>query len=171
MVRLLVISDTHSPRHMIPNEFYELFNDDNDDSRIDGIIHCGDIQEVDVYEDLLSLGKPVYGVLGNNYDYSLARLLPRRRVIFFEDISIGIIHGNGASSQAIINARREFNQEEVDLVCFGHSHIAATEFIDERCYFNPGSLTCSRKGNNSYGIIEIEGKAYKVYIKEIKKIN
>ena len=135
MVRLLVISDTHSPRRLIPSEFYELFHDDNKNCRIDGIIHCGDIQEVEVYEDLLSLGVPVYGVLGNNYDFSLARMIPRRRVIFFDDVSIGLVHGDGPSSQAIVNARREFIQDEVDLVCFGHSHIATTEYIGKRCYF------------------------------------
>ena len=167
MIRLLVISDTHYPSKKIPGKFYELFIDGQGGRSFDGIIHCGDFQEIDFYEDLLGLGLPVYAVLGNNYDFMLERQLPRRRLLSFEDVNIGLVHGNGPSNKAIDNARKEFNGESIDLVCYGHSHIANIENIGGVLFFNPGSLTSSRKGLNTYGIIEIDGDAVRLVIETI----
>ena len=167
MVRLIVISDTHCPSKRVPEEFYELFESHDVSYSYDGIIHCGDFQEIDFYEELLLLGLPVYGVLGNNYDFMLERQIPRRRIINFENINIGIVHGNGQYSKAIDNARKEFIGDSTDIVCYGHSHIADIEKIGGRFFLNPGSLTSSRKGLNSYGIIEIEGKDIRMEIKTI----
>lgn len=166
MTRLLVISDTHYPSRKISGKFYELIFDAGGRSLYDGIIHCGDIQEIDFYEDLLSFDIPVYAVLGNNYDFMLERQLPKRRILFFEDVSVGVVHGNGSYAKAVANARKEFSGDEVDLVCFGHSHVASVENIAGRDFFNPGSMTSSRSGFNSYGILEIEGRGIKMYIKE-----
>ena len=167
MTRLLVFSDTHYPSRRIPGKFYDLILDDGGRCLYDGIIHCGDIQEIEFYEELLGFDIPVYAVLGNNYDFMLEQQIPRRRILFIEDVRIGIVHGNGSFAKAIDNARREFSSEEVDLVCFGHSHVSTIEKIGVRDYFNPGSLTCSRSGFNSYGILEIDGRDIKMYIKEL----
>lgn len=167
MVRLLVISDTHYPSRKIPGKFYELVLNDQGVRLYDGIIHCGDFQEIDFYEDLIGLGLPVYAVLGNNYDFMLERQLPRRRLLSFENVNIGLVHGNGPSSKAIDNARKEFSGESIDLVCYGHSHIADIENIGEVLFFNPGSLTSSRKGLNTYGIIEIDGDNIRLKIETI----
>lgn len=162
MTRLLVISDTHCPIRKISGKFYEQLIDSAGNFTYDGLIHCGDIQEIEFYEELVNIGIPVYAVLGNNYDFILERNLPKRRILYFENISIGIVHGNGSSSKAIDNARKEFIGEKVDLVCYGHSHIANIENIGERIFFNPGSLTSARNNRNSYGIIEIEGNKIKL---------
>ncbi|MDD2370519.1 MAG: YfcE family phosphodiesterase [Firmicutes bacterium] len=166
MLKILVISDTHFPHKKIPGNFYDILTDNLGNIIYDGIIHCGDIQEIDFYEELLSLNIPIYAVLGNNYDFSLQRILPLRRIIFLEDITIGIVHGNGSSAKTILNAQKEFSGEKVDIVCFGHSHIASIEKKREKIYFNPGSLTSSRSTSNSYGVIEIDGYNLKTYIKE-----
>lgn len=155
MVRLLVISDTHCPARKIPGKLFELLMNDEGSFNYDGLIHCGDIQEIECYEDLIRIGIPIYAVLGNNYDFMLERQLPKRRILFFENVRIGIVHGNGASSRAIDNARKEFIGESLDLVCYGHSHIAHLENIGDLKFFNPGSLTHSRNGINTYGVIEI----------------
>lgn len=167
MVRLLVISDTHYPAKKVPGKFYELFLADHACATYDGIIHCGDIQEIDFYEDLNRLELPVYAVLGNNYDFMLERQLPRRRILSFENVNIGLVHGNGPSSKAVDNARKEFIGEAIDLVCYGHSHIANIENIGGVLFFNPGSLTSSRKGLNTYGIIEIDGDNIRLEIETI----
>lgn len=164
MVRLLVISDTHYPSKKVPGKFYELFSTDHVSASYDGIIHCGDIQEIDFYEDLIRVGLPVYAVLGNNYDFMLERQLPRRRILSFENVNIGLVHGNGQSSKAVDNARKEFSGESIDLVCYGHSHIANIENIGGVLFFNPGSLTSSRRGLNTYGIIEIDGDNIRINI-------
>jgi hypothetical protein len=166
MIRLLVISDTHYPSRKVPGKFYELVLNNHDAGSFDGIIHCGDIQEIDFYDELLELGLPVYAVLGNNYDFMLERQLPRRRVLTFENVNIGLVHGNGPLCKAIDNARKEFIGESIDLVCYGHSHIASIENIGGLLFFNPGSLTCSRNGLNTYGIIEIDGDNIRLNIEK-----
>lgn len=167
MVRLLVISDTHYPARKIPGKFFELLMDDEGCLNYDGLIHCGDIQQIEFYEELIRIGIPVYAVLGNNYDFMLERQLPKRRVLYFENVKIGIVHGNGAYSRAIDNARKEFIGESLNLVCYGHSHIANINNIGEVEFFNPGSLTSSRNGINTYGIIEINGSNIKLKIETI----
>ena len=167
MTRILVISDTHYPNKRIPGKFYDLLFDEVGSCIYDGIIHCGDIQEIEFYEELLGVDIPVYAVLGNNYDFMLERQLPRRRILLIEDVRIGIVHGNGSFAKAIDNARREFSGEEVDLVCFGHSHVSTIEKIGEREYFNPGSLTSSRSGSNSYGVLEVDGGIIKMHIEKL----
>lgn len=164
MVRLLVISDTHCPTRKIPGKFFKLLMNEGGGFAFDGLIHCGDIQEFECYEDLIRIGIPVYAVLGNNYDFMLERQLPKRRIIFFENVSIGIVHGNGSFSQAIDNAKKEFAGESIDLICYGHSHIADINNICEVDFFNPGSLTSSRNGINTYGVIEINGSNFKLNI-------
>ncbi|KAF0091626.1 MAG: phosphodiesterase family [Fusobacteria bacterium] len=162
MVRLLVISDTHCPSKKIPGKLFELLMDKAGIFLFDGLIHCGDIQEIECYEDLIRIGIPVYAVLGNNYDFMLERQVPKRRVLFFENISIGIVHGNGSFSKAIDNAKKEFAGESIDLICYGHSHIANIKNIGEVAFLNPGSLTHSRNGVNTYGVIEINGSNIKL---------
>lgn len=167
MVKLLVISDTHCPSRKVSEKFYEIVLDDQCKHSYDGIVHCGDIQEIDFYEDLIDLGLPVYAVLGNNYDFMLERLLPKRRILTFENVDIGVFHGNGQYCKAIDNARKEFSNDNIDIVCYGHSHVADVVSENGIVYFNPGSLTSSRKGLNTYGIIEIDGKDIRFDIKDI----
>ncbi len=166
MRKILVISDTHHPYRKIPSEFYDLLFDDQDKKLYDGIIHCGDIQDIEFYEDLLNLNIPIYAVLGNNYDFHLQTNIPVGRIIFLEDVSIGIVHGNGTSPRIIDNVRKEFLGEKVDLICFGHSHTSSIEKIGEKIYFNPGSLTSGRGSSNTYGVIEIDGEKIKTCIKK-----
>lgn len=167
MLRLLVISDTHYPLRKISGEFYSLLLDAEGQTRFNGIIHCGDIQEIDFYEDLLTYEIPLYAVLGNNYDFLLERKIPFRRVINLTGLNIGIVHGHGSFFPAIENAKKEFCKDKVDIVCYGHSHIASIDTIGEKLFINPGSLTSGRNGKNTYAIIEIDGSKKKTSIHDL----
>lgn len=168
MLKILVISDTHYTSKDSFKAIKDLLIEDNlSNYKFDGIIHCGDIQGIDFYEELLALNIPIYAVLGNNDDYFLYRELPPKRVVLLEKVTIGIIHGDGDSSDAIDNAKKEFLNEKLDLVCFGHSHIASLETVGKKIFFNPGSFSNSRKGPNTYGIIEIDGKSIKIDIQDL----
>ena len=157
MKRLLVLSDTHWP-HRGSLSIHSLVEG------MDAIIHCGDLQEEGFYEELCSYGIPVHAVLGNNGDYLLSSLLPDRLVLSMEGVRIGVVHGNGPHPKALMNARRAFAGEQLDLVLFGHSHVPEDVMIEDCRFVNPGSLTSSRRGYNSYGIIKIEGKELQVEI-------
>ena len=145
----------------------EILLDNEGRVRFDGIIHCGDLQESEFLEELNSYGISVFAVLGNNYDYFLERELPRRRIIEIDGFRIGIVHGNGTSGRAMENAKREFMTDNVDLVLFGHSHVASIEKIGCISYMNPGSLSGSRSGPESYGIVTTEEGRLKLNIVRI----
>ena len=163
MARILVISDTHYPNRLIPDAFYGLIED------CDLLVHCGDFQDSDFYDELLLLGKPLHAVLGNNDDFLLERQLPRRLAFTAGGVRIGVVHGSGPSRKALENARREFAGEGLDIVLFGHSHVPTIQQEGGRLYLNPGSLTCSRSGGESYGILEVKDGGCQASIRRLEE--
>jgi putative phosphoesterase len=61
-----------------------------------------------------------------------------------------------------------FKDDKMDLVIFGHSHLALCEQIGSTLYFNPGSLNVVIKAKfPSYGLISIEEGRIKAEIVRI----
>ncbi len=155
MIKIGVISDTHIPRKgsKLPDFLMERL------SGVDMIIHAGDICKDYVIYELEEIA-PVIAVLGNNDDEYLEKLLPLKRILTVEDISIGIIHGHNYSGTAAVNAERAFRNDKVDCVVFGHSHIPVNKNIDGKLYFNPGSAMDKRRLEKcSFGILQVDGKS------------
>ena len=162
MKRVLIISDTHYPKKTIDPIFFDLVEE------ADIIIHCGDLEEFELLEELENFNKPVYAVRGNNYDYLLQNRLNDKMIISIEDIIIGITHGNGLSGSPLINARHSFKKDEVDIICYGHSHVLEITRENNIQYINPGSFTSSRKGENSYIFLLVEGNDFTINKNYIK---
>lgn len=157
MKRVLILSDTHYPYSNINKVLYDLIE------RCDLIIHCGDLQDNDFLEELESFGRKVYAVKGNNFDYLLDRKLPNRVVVDINGVIIGVCHGHGPYGKAILNAKKTFKDEKVDIVCYGHSHVLKVEDIEGRLFINPGSFSRSRAGKNSCIILNISDDKEKDY--------
>lgn len=49
----------------------------------------------------------------------------------------------------------EAERQSADLVLYGHTHIAKTEYADGVYFVNPGSLCSGRDGGTSYAIVDI----------------
>ena len=148
-MKIFVLSDTH-----VQETEFTLESDILDDiAACDRIIHCGDFVTVEAYEALKKL-KPIDGVLGNMDYGEIKRILPPKRVIEVEGVKIGAIHGWGSPLGLPKKVVKEF--DDVDAVCFGHSHIAFNEKIGDVLAFNPGAFSGRiRKSSGSYGILEI----------------
>ena len=43
---------------------------------------------------------------------------------------------------------------DTDIILSGHSHIANIEIINDKLFINPGSISKSRSGENSFAIID-----------------
>ncbi|MBN1690759.1 MAG: metallophosphoesterase family protein [Dehalococcoidia bacterium] len=115
-------------------------------SEIDLVIHAGDIVTLDVIKGLKTLA-PVKAVCGN-MDYPEVRAaLPDQEIFEAEGRKIGITHGRGGPSILEVNAPRLFNG--VDIIIFGHTHIAFNKVMGGVLVFNPGSA------RDSYGILEL----------------
>jgi len=151
-----VISDTHisSSHEGVPKALL------NELRGVDLILHAGDLVVLQVLESLREVA-PVEAVAGNMDDPQVKETLPRKRVLFVENVRIGLIHGWGSPVGLPERVLGEF-AEDLSVVVFGHSHCGYQKRMGEMLLFNPGS---AKKGFfssvRSYGILTIEGDQVK----------
>jgi hypothetical protein len=101
--------------------------------------------------------KNIKAVWGNMDRYEVRKALPEKEIIKIANFKIGVMHGYGAPNSLIELMIKVFQNEEVNLIIFGHSHCAVKEKIKDTLYFNPGSPTDKFfSPYNSYGMIEID---------------
>ncbi|GAA0180349.1 metallophosphoesterase family protein [Clostridium sediminicola] len=117
-----VISDTHG---FLRTEVKEWFND------VDLIIHAGDVGNIQVLEELKAIA-PVVAVRGNVDRDDLTKKLASWELIEIGNKSIYIIHN-------IDMIDIEPKDVNIDMVVFGHSHVAEEKTIEGVLYLNPGS--------------------------------
>lgn len=151
-MRIGVVSDTHivsGGRRALPPILFEAFEG------VDAILHAGDVVCATVLDDLAVLA-PVYGVRGNCDPPELWSLLPLQRILEFDGVRIGMIHGHGTNGTTPQRALRTFARANVDCVVFGHSHQPLCLEQDGILLFNPGSPTDRRlEPRFSYGMLTI----------------
>lgn len=145
---IVVVSDTHMPRMakaLPPALVAELPN-------ADLILHAGDWTRTEVY-DLLAAYAPVEGVAGNNDGPEMVDRWGYHRIVEIGDRRIGLTHGHLGRGSTADNARAVFENEQADLIVFGHSHIP----FFSRTLFNPGSPTDKRRqAQFSFGIVTLQ---------------
>lgn len=148
-MRIIVVSDTHRDLHT----FLDVAARHEADA--DMFLHLGD-----GYSELMDLenlypDKVWKGVLGN-CDFSR---YPGSRE---EDIALcgnahifythGHLYGVKYGLESLFQAGRE---KGADVILYGHTHIAHVEYREGIYLMNPGSLGQPRRGNPSYGIVDI----------------
>lgn len=139
-MKVIVTGDTHIPGRgsKLPNRLMEACSD------ADLIIHTGDWRSPEVFETLSSLAE-VRGVYGNVDGEEMRALVPASQVIDIKGIRIGIVHGHGDKKTTEQRAVEAFDNEHVDAIIFGHSHIPVIKYFKGRLLMNPGSPTDKRK--------------------------
>jgi uncharacterized protein len=138
-MRVVVLSDTHSPRHWkrCPPAVAEHLRG------ADLILHAGDVCTADVLIELASYA-PVQAVMGNNDLPEVAEWgAPEILELQLEGLNVGLIHDSGQSAGRPERMRRRF--PGADLVIFGHSHIPMDAEGNGLRIFNPGSPTDKRR--------------------------
>lgn len=151
-----LISDTHlaTPADPLPPCIDEIF------SGVDAILHAGDIVHPSVV-DRLSVIAPVTAVPGNmDYHPDIARLASRR-ILRFDGVAVGLIHGWGAPAGIQQRVYRAFEGENVQVIVHGHSHRPGIIQIAQCLIVNPGSPTDRRFSPcHSVGLLKIrDGRA------------
>ncbi|MBQ1838558.1 MAG: metallophosphoesterase [Ruminococcus sp.] len=145
-MRILVVSDTHG-------DFFSLKRALDAQPAAEAIIHCGDGSEQfqfikDVYRD-----KTVIGVRGN-CDWSSK--LPPTETVRLGDKTIFITHGHLYQAKfTFANMVYAAREQNADILLFGHTHQAVTDYLDGLYLMNPGS--CSGY-YATYGTIDITNK-------------
>jgi len=152
LMKIAVLSDTHMPKKgkHLPEIVIKGIQD------ADLIIHAGDWTSLDVYEQLKETA-PVIGVFGNVDPPEERDFFDEKKIIEAGKFRIGVTHGHiGSKKKTPERAWEAFQQEQLDLIVFGHSHIPYSQMHDDTLLFNPGSPTDRRfQPKFSYGIIEI----------------
>lgn len=145
-MRILVVSDTHGDMHSLKRAIAA-------QPTAEVIIHCGDgARQYQELKDTIR-DKMVVGVRGN---CDWGSTLPGTETLRINGKTIFVTHGH------LYNAKFTFTQlvyaaqeQKADILLFGHTHQAMTDYVDGLYMMNPGS--CCGYGA-SYGFIDITDK-------------
>ncbi len=151
-MRIGVLSDTHI--HLaeeIPAKVIAAF------SGVDLIVHAGDFVGSGVLEGLKKINE-VRAVHGNIDSIKLRNMLPDKDVFTVGGKKIGLTHGWGSPDGIEDRVREKLG--DVDIIIYGHSHLARIEKIGKVLFFNPGP------GWQSFGILNVDrdvtGQIFKI---------
>jgi len=157
-MRLIVLSDTHikpgrSLLSILPKELISIIKNS------DYVIHAGDFETKECYDELKSLAKLI-AVHGDTDCDELIGLLPERKVINVEGVKIGIIHKGQLTSEHTDGLRYLAKEMGVDILIFGHFHHPIVEKTDV-LLISPGSATVPGIAEPSAIELEINNKIIK----------
>ncbi len=146
-MRIIVISDTHGRPSLI-EKIIESQPDAKD------IFFLGDLIK-DIEDMPFMYPSRNFHIVSGNCDYGSvyksadAALVGGKRILFTHGHAYSVKSGIGRLSQWA-------KAENADIVLYGHTHVAKTEYADRVLFVNPGSPTCPREGRPSYAVIDIE---------------
>ena len=141
-----VVSDTHgylNPR--VP----ELLRG------VDHILHAGDIGDAGIIRELANIA-PVTAVRGNNDRTGPESLYPEKATLALEGRKIYLTHIVKVPKGPNPRSMEIYNDAGVEVVVFGHSHIALQQRLGTVLFFNPGAAGKRRfKVVPSIGMLEL----------------
>lgn len=152
MVRIGVVSDTHlASAEDLPSKLLAALED------VDLVLHAGDMISTAVLEKLKRLSPQFKAVWGNMDQPDVKRALPEKEIIQIGQFRIGLTHGSGAPFNLRETVKKEFADQQINCIVYGHSHSPLNEIHQNILYFNPGSPTDKIFAPyNSYGILEVD---------------
>ncbi|SFC56058.1 hypothetical protein SAMN05443252_104312 [Bacillus sp. OV322] len=150
-MKILVLSDSHGSMEGLKaiKERHQ--------KECDAMIHCGD-SELQKSDPLMQGFLAVRGNCDSdaNYPDILVEEIGKFRFL--------ITHGHHYNvKMTLLSLSYKSSEEEADIVCFGHSHIAGSEMIGKTLFINPGSITLPKaRLEKTYAILETEEQEVKV---------
>ena len=154
-MKLLLFSDNHRDRLSV-KEAIEKHPD------MDRYISLGDSEMKE--HELTSLN--VFGVKGN---YPFEPNFPLQLTFVFEGIKMFITHGHHFSVKlGLTKLLNHALYNDVNIVCFGHTHRPLLKEINDVIFINPGSLSRNKFGSqNSYCLLEITKSKIDIVIRSL----
>ncbi|WP_332307837.1 metallophosphoesterase [Pontibacillus litoralis] len=133
---MLIMSDSHG----LVEEVQRIKERHADE--VDAIIHCGD-SELPINVDVMS---GMYKVGGN---CDIDNRFNEENNFVIGDLSFYVTHGHLHDVKRTLMPL-SYRAEELgaNVICFGHSHIAGAELVNNKLFINPGSIRLPR------GIVE-----------------
>ncbi|MFD0827365.1 metallophosphoesterase family protein [Neobacillus sp. M.A.Huq-85] len=155
MSKILIVSDSHGMTKEL-----EIVRDRHMKD-VDLMIHCGDSQ-------LMPDDQAISGfvtVLGNcdfgGYPLEVIEEVNGRKIF--------VTHGHKYSvKSSLMNLKYKAQEENADIVCFGHSHILGAEVIGGTLFLNPGSLRLPRERfEKTYVMLDLADEKIKMTVFEL----
>lgn len=163
MITVGLVSDTHLPHfgRALPRALEAGLRD----AEVSQILHMGDMTEslaVPLFEAIA----PFDAVAGNNDPAEIRERFGRRKILTIAGTRIGMVHGDKGRGNAFDNALAAFDDDEIDVLLFGHSHRPLVTTRGKTIVANPGSPTDKRlMPMYSYGLLTIDGNDVRVDLK------
>ncbi len=157
-MRIIVMSDSH-------RNFNNVLRVVERHPDADLFIHLGDGERE--FEEVQSLypGRRYMSVAGNCDFGSTAK---NTDLVKLSGKKALVTHGNGYFvKNGLSQLKNAARSCRADVVLFGHTHVAYEEFDSGMYLMNPGSLSVSRDGAPSYGILDITDKGIMTNIVEV----
>jgi putative phosphoesterase len=150
-LRLGIISDTHG--HVeLTRPAVRMF----ESVGIDAVLHCGDIGSIAVVE--LFAAWPAHFVFGNcdedleEFGKQIDQLGQTCHGLFgdleFEGVKVALLHSHDGR-----RFRQTIDSGEYDLVCYGHTHVAAIDHRGKTLVVNPGAIY--RANPHSVAVVDL----------------
>lgn len=145
MHKVLILSDSHG----LTTELTEI----KSRHHADMYIHCGD-SELTTDAPELEGFRTVRGNCDITSDFPMEEVLEIGGIRFF------ISHGHMTQVKStLLNLQYRAEEVGAEITCFGHTHIAYAEKIEDCVFINPGSIRYpNRIKQPSYVILEWESK-------------
>ncbi|QAR32132.1 metallophosphoesterase [Geovibrio thiophilus] len=160
-MRVLIISDTHSDSiEKLPASVLA------EAKAADAVLHAGDIIGLTLISELRGINPSTYAVRGNMDSMVTEELLPSKRMLQFDGVAIGLIHGEG--SPFGLENRLLYEFDGADIIVYGHTHKPFWGKIGDVYFLNPGSPTANRyQPQGTYALLFIEHGRFRAEIKQI----
>ena len=124
-----VVSDTHG--YLDPRVLKLL-------EGVDHILHAGDIGDASIIEDLACIA-PVTTVRGNNDKTGQSSLFPEEVTVELGGRTVYLTHQVKVPKEPEDPANKRYTDAGIDVVVYGHSHIAFQKTLGPVLFFNPGA--------------------------------
>ena len=163
VTRVGIVSDTHFPRfgRALPRALERGLRR----AGVTRILHLGDMTDL-LAVPLFEAIAPFDAVAGNNDGPAIHERFERRKIVRIESVRVGMIHGDGKRGTTKSRALDAFEEGEVDVVLFGHSHVPLTARERGVLLVNPGSPTDKRLNPlYSYALLTVDGARARAQLK------
>ncbi len=135
-VKITILGDTHIKSfEELPKEML------GEIKKSDWVIHVGDYTSAQIVSGLIKLkGERFKGVYGNADPLEIRNKLTSTEFITIQDIKIGITHpaSGGPEENLEKNLLTDFEQDDLDILIYGHTHESKILKKNNTLLVNPG---------------------------------
>lgn len=156
-MRILVISDTHGRR----SEMEQLLSMPVARTA-DWLVHCGDIGQDEMW--LRRAFSGAVSIVAGNNDFFTD--LPKQIVVERDGHRFLVLHGHRQVYGGLGRFLYMAQENDCDVVMFGHTHAPLVESEAGVTFVNPGSLSMPRQSDRrkTYAVVDVNGAEVSVTV-------